>query len=270
MTSENPTPADLLHEIREALTELRLRDMSTQLDIELDDPHETSWLHRVKRLLDAQLKARRERGIERRLTAARFPASKTLDTFDFDFQTGVDRDQILNLATLDWLNRRQSILFGGMSGTGKSHIAMALGQLACVHGYSVRYTTSADLLTTLHLALTTQDLQQATKPFVRCDLLIIDEVGLDQPERQVTKNTDAGLFYKVMAARYTAARSCIVTTNISWDEWGQYLGDDVATAAILDRLVHHSHAITIDGPSWRAHQHSKLNAASANAEQVGD
>ncbi len=186
------------------------------------------------------------------------------------FQTGLDRDQILSLATLAWLERRQSILLGGMSGTGKSHIAIALGHLACVHGYSVRYTTSADMLSELHLALTTQDLQLATKPFTRCGLLIIDEVGLDQPERQVTKTSDASLFYKVMAARYAAARSCIVTTNISWDHWGNYLGDDVATAAILDRLVHHSHAITIDGPSWRAHQHSRLNTASAEQHEVGD
>jgi len=270
MSTKSPTPAELLEKIRAALTELRLRDMSAQLDIELGNAEEQPWLERFARLLEAQLRARRERGIERRLNAARFPAPKTLDSFDFDFQTGVDRDQILHLATLDWLVRRQSILLGGMSGTGKSHIAVALGQLACVHGYSVRYTTSADLLTHLHLALTTQDLQQATKPFVRCDLLIIDEVGLDQPERQVTKSSDAGLFYKVMAARYAAARSCIVTTNITWDCWGQYLGDDVATAAILDRLVHHSHAITIDGPSWRAHQHSRLNNTSADDEQVGD
>ena len=156
-----------------------------------------------------------------------------------------------------------------MSGTGKSHIAIALGHLACVHGYSVRYTTSADMLSQLHLALTTQDLQQATRPFTRCDLLVIDEVGLDQPERQLTKTSDASLFYKVMAARYAAAQSCVITTNIAWDQWGDYLGDEVATAAILDRLVHHSHAITIEGPSWRAHQHSRLNQASADEDQAG-
>ncbi len=270
MSTKSPTPAEFLETIRAALDELRLRDMSAQLEVELGNPEEKPWLERLARLLDAQLRGRRERSIARRITNARFPAPKTLDAFDFDFQTGVDRDQILHLATLDWLAHRQSILLGGMSGTGKSHIAVALGQLACVHGYSVRYTTSADMLTQLHLALTTQDLQQATRPFVRCALLIVDEVGLDQPERHVTKASDAGLFYKVMAARYAAARSCIVTTNISWERWGQYLGDDVATAAILDRLVHNSHAITIDGPSWRAAQHSKLNSTPAGGEQVGD
>lgn len=270
MSPKPPTPAQRLEQIRAALDELKLKDMKAQLDAELDRPDD-AWLERVWRLVEAQLRARRERGIDRRIKAARFPAHKTLDGYDFDFQSGVDRDQILGLATLRWLEARQSILLGGMSGTGKSHIAIALGHLACVHGYTVRYTTSADMLTQLHLALTTQDLQQATKPFVRCSLLVIDEVGLDQPERQITKATDAQLFYKVVAARYSKARSSIITTNIDWEQWGEYLGDDVATAAILDRLVHHSYAITINGPSWRAHRHSQLNReASDESTTLGD
>lgn len=265
------TPAEHLQRIRDALLELKLRDMAEQLERELEEPDgDGSWTERLWRLLDVQLRGRRERAIERRLTAARFPATKTLDAFDFDFQSGVDRDQIFALATLAWLERRQSILFGGMSGTGKSHIAIALGHLACAHGYSVRYTTSADMLSHLHLALATQDLQRASRPFVRCDLLIVDEVGLDQPERQLTKTSDASLFYKVIAARYDRAKSCILTTNIDWQAWGDYLGDDSATAAILDRLVHHSHAITIEGPSWRAHQHHQLNQPAHQQPEVGD
>jgi DNA replication protein DnaC len=266
MSPKDTTPTDRLQQIRDALDELRLADMKTQLERELaqGDSH---WLDRVGRLLEAQRRARRERAIERRIDEARFPAPKSLDNFDFDFQTGVDRDQILHLATLDWLARRESLLVAGMSGTGKSHIAIALGHLACVEGYRVRYTTSADMLTVLHLALATQDLQQATKPFVRCELLIIDEVGLDKPERQAYKTHDASLFYKVVAARYQAGRSCVITTNIKWDNWGEYLGDEVATAAILDRLVHHSHAISIDGPSWRVRQHAQLNRDEGN---VGD
>lgn len=259
MSRKTPTQADRLQQIRAGLEELKLRDMSTQLDAELDSDKDDTWLDRLARLVEAQLRATQERSIERRIKQARFPARKTLDTFDFHFQTGVDRDQILNLAALGWLRDRRSILMGGMSGTGKSHIAIALGHLACVHGHSVRYTTSANMLSELHLSLTTQDLQQATRTFARCDLLIIDEVGLDQPERQVTRSSDAQLFYKVVAARYDAVRSTIITTNIDWGHWGDYLGDDVATAAILDRLVHRSHAITIDGPSWRAHEHARLN-----------
>jgi DNA replication protein DnaC len=215
MSPKDTTPTDRLQQIRDALDELRLADMKTQLERELaqGDSH---WLDRVGRLLEAQRRARRERAIERRIDEARFPAPKSLDNFDFDFQTGVDRDQILHLATLDWLARRESLLVAGMSGTGKSHIAIALGHLACVEGYRVRYTTSADMLTVLHLALATQDLQQATKPFVRCELLIIDEVGLDKPERQAYKTHDASLFYKVVAARYQAGRSCLI--YVTWNQ----------------------------------------------------
>ena len=259
MSQKRPTPNHRLRQLRDALQELRLRDMSAQLEVELECSADDPWLERLWRLVDAQLRARRERGIQRRLTQAGFPNTHTLDGFDFDFQTGVERDHIMHLATLDWLERNKSILFAGMSGTGKSHLAIALGHLACVNGYNVRYTTSADMLATLHLSLATNDLKQTLKPFVRCDLLIIDEVGLERTERQVYKANDASLFYKVIAARYEAGRSCIITTNIQWDKWGEYLGDDIATAAILDRLVHHSYAITIEGPSWRAKEHSRLN-----------
>ncbi len=269
MTRKDPTPPERLQALRDALDELRLADMRAQLDRELDVT-DGDWLERVWRLVEAQLRGRRERAIERRVRDANFPAIKTLDAFDFDFQTGVDRNQILHLATLEWLVQHRSILLAGMSGTGKSHIALALGYLACLHGYRVRYTTSAGMLTQLHLALAIQDMQHALKPFVRCELLIIDEVGLDKPERQAYKTDDASLLYKVVAARYEAARSCIITTNIEWDQWGDYLGDEVATAAILDRLVHRSHAITIEGPSWRAHQHQQLNRGDAKGSEVGD
>ena len=248
----------------------RLRQQQRYVGVELSSIIAMQAEYRLEDILDAQVRARRERAIERRIKNARFPKRKSLDNFDFEFQSGVDRDQIMHLATLDWLERRQSILFGGMSGTGKSHIAIALGHLACVHGYTVRYTTSANMLSELHLALATYDLQHAIKPFTRCALLVIDEVGLDRPERQACIADDAGLFYKVVSARYEDGLSTVITTNIPWDQWGDYLGDDIATASILDRLVHHSRAINIDGPSWRAHQHQLLNRSSNDDNKVGD
>lgn len=270
MATTTTTQAHQLQAIRDALDELRLGDMKQRLDEEIVDQSAVPWLDRLWRLVEAQLNARRERSIERRINIAGFPARKTLDGFDFDFQTGVDRDQIMHLATLEWLEQRRSILFAGMSGTGKSHIAIALGQLACVHGYTVRYATSARLLTQLHLALTTGELQQAMRPYVRCNLLILDEVGLDKAERQAYRTDDASLLYKVVAARYEAGRSCLITTNIDWEQWGDYLGDDVATAAILDRLAHHSYSITINGPSWRARAHKQLNKRDDEQPQAGE
>jgi len=271
-----PTQDELLQEIREALAALRLPEALAQLDLELaGGPPEAepggSRLEFIWRLLDAQVRARRERSLERRIRDARFPAHKTLDGFDFSFQPNLSRDRVLELATLDFVRRGQNLLIGGMSGTGKSHISIALGHLACVAGIRTLYTTSAHMLARLHAALPSQALIEALRPYLRAPLLIIDEVGLDRPERQTTR--DAHLFYKVIAPRYEQQRATIITSNINWDAWGDYLGDDVATVAILDRLIHHGHLITIDGPSYRAAQHQRLNSTDSRLStdsQVGD
>jgi DNA replication protein DnaC len=125
------------------------------------------------------------------------------------------------------------------------------------------------MLATLHAATATGTLAEALKPYVLTQLLIIDEVGLDRPERDTSR--DAHLFYKVIAPRYEKQRSTIITSNIDWENWGDYLGDDIATVAILDRLVHQGHLVSIKGPSWRAEQHKKLNAAepSPSTDEAG-
>ena len=256
---------DLLNNIRSALKNLRLPEMLKQLDEELetgpsDDP---TRLHFLCRLPEVQDRVRRERAVDRRIRTARFPAHKTLDAFQFSFQPDLKRERILELATLDFVRRGQNVLFGGMSGTGKSHLSIALGHLACLAGFRTLYTTSADMLAALHVSLATAALGEGLKPYLAAELLIIDEVGLDRPERDTSR--DAHLFYKVIAPRYDKQRSTIITSNIDWENWGSYLGDDVATVAILDRLVHHGHLVTINGPSWRAHEHEKLNAGETDA-----
>ena len=214
------------------------------------------------RLLEPQLLYRRERAVERRTEAARFPCKKSFDNFDWAFQPTLDPERVLAWATLDFVRRGQNLLIGGQSGTGKSHIAIAIGYLACSAGFRTRYTSSADMLATLSASLATGTLSDALKPYVRADLLIVDEVGLDRPERD--SQPDAQLFYKVIRPRYDAPHSTIITSNIDWDAWGTYLGDDLASVAILDRLVHHGHLLTIEGPSYRAAQHSKLNSPPAS------
>jgi len=251
-----------LDELRATMVALGLHDMAAQFEREMQgepDPAETR-LDFLARLLEAQRRARQQRSIERRIKAAGFPASRSLDDFDFVFQTGVKREWVMQLATLDFLRQRKSLLIAGMSGTGKSHIAISLGHLACAAGYSVLYTSSARMLGALHLAYATGSLHKGLRPYLRCELLIIDEVGLDRPERQSTRLDDASLFYKVVAGRYEGARATVITSNIEWKDWGAYLGDEVASVAILDRLAHHSYALNIIGPSWRAEEHKRLNA----------
>jgi DNA replication protein DnaC len=257
--------AKSLKAVREAMQALHLEEMREQLERELETlpQSQDSHLLFLERLFQAQLAGRQQRSIERRLKAAQFPARKSLDDYDFVFQTGVRREFVMQLASLAFLRQRRSLLIAGMSGTGKSHIAISLGVLACAENYRVLYTNSSRMLATLHTAYATGQLFDAIKEYLRVDLLIIDEVGLDKAERQAAKVDDASLFYKVVAGRYDKQRSTIITSNIDWDDWGEHLGDAITTVAILDRLVHHSYTMTINGPSWRAKEHKQLNQDSA-------
>jgi DNA replication protein DnaC len=148
-----------------------------------------------------------------------------------------------------------------MSGTGKSHIALALGLLACAANRRVLYTTSADMLARLNMSLADDSLAQALKPYTRAELLVIDEVGLEQVERSEARRS--GLMQKVLLPRYNEQRSTIITSNIPWEGWGDYLGDHLGATALVDRLLHHSHVIVINGPSYRDWEHKQdVGAAS--------
>ena len=233
--------------------------MAKQFETELTQgpQDEETRLDFLWRLLEPQVITRKERAFENRLRQARFPRNDSLDNFDFNFQPGLDRNRVLELATLDFISQGQNLLLAGMSGTGKSHIGIALARLACTAGYSTRYTTSADMLVDLQAALAIGELHQKLKKYTRPQVLLIDEVGLDRAERDATP--DAQLFYKVIRPRHDPPATTIITSNIEWDQWGSYLGDEMASVAILDRLIEHGHLITINGPSYRAERHQALN-----------
>jgi DNA replication protein DnaC len=233
-----------------------------------EDLSRPEWLWR---LLEPQVRERLEGRIERRIRESRLPARKTLESFDFDFQPKLDRDLVLELATLRFLDQGLNVLLAGMSGTGKSHLAMALALAACADNRRVRYTTSAQMLSTLNAALADGSLETVLSQYVRPDLLVVDEVGLEQVERSVASR--AGLMQKVLLPRHEH-RSTIVTSNIPWESWGEYLGDHLGAGALLDRLVHHSHVIVINGPSYRDHEHKKdvkqKRQAAASVPPEGD
>jgi DNA replication protein DnaC len=209
------------------------------------------WLWR---LLEPQVRERLESRVERKIRESRLPARKTLEAFDFDFQPKLDRDLVLELASLRFVDQAFNVLLAGMSGTGKSHIAMSLALTACADNRRVRYTTSAEMLSTLNAALADESLESALKQYTQPDLLVIDEVGLEQVERPAASR--AGLMQKVLLPRHER-RSTIVTSNIAWESWGDYLGDHLGAAALIDRLIHHSHVIVINGPSFRDREHRK-------------
>lgn len=215
----------------------------------------------LKQLFEIEANALIERRIERRIKESKLPERKLLSDFDFKFQTGVDKDQIMGLASLSFVSQKQGLIIAGNSGTGKSHITKALLLIGCQKQYRCRYTTAADMLKTLMAGLCDDTLDQKLKQYIRPDILLIDEVGFDRLEQESARH--AALFFKVIDARYGKA-STFMTTNVDFKALGDYLGDPVITTAIVDRMVHRSIIINIEGPSWRMHQSNQINTHHAD------
>jgi len=200
---------------------------------------------------------RRERRVLYRIEESRLPKPhKLLSDFDFNFQPSLRKEHIKNLATLHFIQNKESLLFIGDCGTGKSHIAQALGLIACENGYKVFYTTCAALITELNSGVFEKTLEKRLRKYINPDLLIIDEMGHDRMELHLTK--EAHLLFKVIDERYKINKSVIFTTNVAENDWAEYLRDPIATNAILDRIFHRSAIIQIKGPSYRKHEGKQL------------
>ncbi|MBA2307482.1 ATP-binding protein [Candidatus Dependentiae bacterium] len=252
-------PPTTLTQIRGHLATLRLTAIEKALDDELAKAAQSALAptQLVERLLAIEANARLERAMERRVKESKLPEHKLLSDFDFDFQTGIDKSQILELATLDFAARKQGLVLGGFPGTGKSHIAKALLLIGCTKQYRCRYTTASDMLGELFSGLADGSLAKKVKQYTAPEILLIDELGFDNIEQHDARN--ASLFFKVIDGRYGKA-STLITTNIDFEQLGAYLGDPIITIPIVDRMVHHSITITIEGPSFRMHESKKLNA----------
>jgi len=247
-----------MQRLQHSLKTLKLSTIATILNEELGRAAQSATppTELLERLFSAEADALTQRRIERRIKESKLPERKLLADFDFDFQKGIDKAQILELAKLDFVHRKQGVIFAGNSGTGKSHIAKALLLLGCRETYRCRYTTASDMLRDLFSGLADDTLALKLKRYLTPDLLLIDEVGFDRLEQKDPRN--ACLFHKVIDGRY-CKKSTILTSNIDFKELGDYLGDPVITTAIVDRMVHHSIILSIEGPSWRLHQSQQLN-----------
>jgi DNA replication protein DnaC len=195
--------------------------------------------------LQREVSAREAHGGEGRIRAARFPARKSLEEFDFDHARGLKRDVIAHLGTLDFVTARENVVFLGPPGTGKTHLAVGLAIRACQAGHRVAFATAAQWVDRLAAAHHTGRLQAELVRLGRYPLLVVDEVGYIPFEPEA-----ANLFFQLVSSRYERA-SLIVTSNKVFGRWGEVFGDDVVAAAMIDRLVHHADVVALKGDSYR-------------------
>jgi len=202
----------------------------------------------LARLIELEMIDRERRMIERRIKAAKFPAVKSLDSFDFKAIPALNKMLVLELARCEWVERRENVIALGPSGTGKTHIALGLGLSACQKGLSVGFVTAAALVHELMEARDERRLLRLQKQMVSYKLLIIDELGFVPLSK-----TGAELLFELISQRYERGAT-LITSNLPFDEWTETFGSERLTGALLDRLTHHMNILEMNGDSYRLGQ----------------
>jgi DNA replication protein DnaC len=217
----------------------------------------TDHVRFLARLVELELIDRERRMIERRIKAAKFPAAKSLDSFDFKAIPALNKMQVLELARCEWIERRENVIAVGPSGTGKTHVALGLGLAACQKGLSVGFITAAALVHELMEARDERRLLRLQKQMGGQKLLIIDELGFVPLSK-----TGAELLFELISQRYERGAT-LITSNLPFDEWTEIFGSERLTGALLDRLTHHVNILEMNGDSYRLSQ-SRTRAAKAD------
>ncbi|MGY3560016.1 DNA replication protein DnaC [Bradyrhizobium sp. USDA 4463] len=251
--SAGTAPA-VIDRIRRNLVGLKMPRALEILDVTLRgiERGETSALEAIDVLLTEELTLRENRRIKMALIMARLSAIKTLAGFDFSFQPSLDKNRIMALAELQFIDRAEVVHLIGPPGTGKSHLSLALGVEAVKAGRSVYFGSLADIVATLAKAEREGTLRERIRFFCRFALLIVDEIGY----LPVTPG-GGNLFFQLVNARYEKG-AMILTSNRGFAEWGEIFGDPVVATALLDRLLHHAVVFQIEGSSYRLRQHADL------------
>ena len=238
-----------LHELLlQNLTELNLMQIAATYRETLDEAarRNSSMLDVLASLVAAEVTARRQRALQRRILQARLPKLKTLSEYKFEFPKRIPKQKVVRLFDCEFIEQHQCSILIGPTGTGKTHLMTALGYTACERGITVRFTRVIDMINRLTTAQINGTLELALKSYLKPSLLLLDELGYLPIDKR-----GADLLFQVVAARYESG-SIVITTNRPFRDWGRIFDvDNTLATAMIDRLMHHGEAIVIQGDSFR-------------------
>ena len=251
--------------VSEGLRRLYLGAVDERLDALLSDAasKEQTFLDFLDMVLGEELSSKQRKRVAMGISIAHFPSVKTLEDFDFKFQPSVDQKLVRELATGRFVANADNVILFGAPGVGKTHLAIGLGRAIVEAGHSVLFESATALLGALARAETDGKLDEKLRFYAKPKLLILDELGYLPFEKR-----SAHLFFQLVARRYEKG-SILVTTNQLVTQWGTVFGDEVLAAAILDRILHHSHTMVIQGESYRLRQKKKAGLVSSAVSKAG-
>lgn len=248
-----PESFDMNEEIKLLLKQFKLPDIYEKYDEEVQDAIDknTGYREFLYKLLKIEEQGKNERLKLKNIKNAHFSDYKTIDDFNFNFPKSINQSKIKDLATLSFMDKRENIIFIGPPGVGKSHLATALGITACEEGKTALFVNAIELMDDLYNSIAEGTLKQKLNKLSKVNLLIIDELGYLKMDKE-----KESIFFQLIRQRYEKS-SLIITTNLTFNRWDEIFTSEIAATAILDRLLHHSHVISITGDSYRVKTHFK-------------